>query len=143
MSYGIENITVFCHVTHVTTCLKGHVTWLLGASQFKSPFSQMLIGLKTAWDLVIKCHMTLWLGAPNPQSPLCQVWCLSGNVVFILSHGVMWPHIQTEIWLDNWKQLNTGHHSTKFDGYYMEVEIKRFHFATWLHGTSSKGHGTM
>ena len=62
------------------------------------------------WHHVItwsKGLLTLSAGAPQPKSPLCQVWFLCvfrkwRYIVFILLRDITWPNDQQDMWMVSW-----------------------------------------
>ena len=93
--------------------------------------SLMVIGLvEMCFYFVTWHHVTTWskgrvtwqVGAPEPKSPLCQIWYLqvlwNGKYnLFILTLDLTWPHNQRDLWLRKWEPFNLSYQYAKFGDY--------------------------
>ena len=77
-----------------------------------------LVRYLTSSDQMIKWTCDLVSGAPQPKSPLRQVWCL--QVLWkSCFYFIMWHHMTTwskGIWLGKWEPLTLSYYPTEFGG---------------------------
>lgn len=96
-------------------------TWFCIHRSCRTGAEMFLIYQVTLCDQVIKVHMSLWMGAFNPKSLLCQMgwlkvlWLWRYNI-FILPCDETYPHDQRDILLGKGEPLNLGCYCTQIDG---------------------------
>ena len=91
---------------------------------------------------ILKCHVTLWFGSPNPKFGVHRP-CESGDATFLSFHGwCVMLHGWYVTWFRSWGPLILSHHPAKF-GVHRPCESGDITFFICHVITISKSHVTL